>query len=111
MNYFSNNLKYLRAQKKLSQNKLAKLIGVNQTTIARWENGEMAPSLESLLDISDVLNISLFDLACQDLAKNNSDSFDELEVLFYKYKNILTEDDREYIKFIIERRKKEMEEE
>ena len=111
MNYFSNNLKYLREQKKLSQNKLAGLLGVNQTTIARWENGEMSPSLESILDISDVLNISLFDLASQDLAKDTSDSFDELEVLFYKYKNILTDDDREYIKFIIERRKKEMEDE
>ena len=41
-NYFSKNLKFLREQKRLSQNKLGELANVNQTTIARWENEEMA---------------------------------------------------------------------
>ncbi len=37
-NYFSKNLKFLREKRNLSQNKLAEIIGVNQTTIARWED-------------------------------------------------------------------------
>lgn len=37
--------------------------------------------------------------------------FDELEVLFDKHKDILTDDDKEYIKFIIEKRKKEIDKE
>lgn len=34
--------------------------------------------------------------------------FDELELLFSKHKDILTDDDKEYMKFIIEKRKKEI---
>lgn len=36
---------------------------------------------------------------------------DELDVLFDKHKDILTKDDKEYIKFIIEKRKKEIDKE
>ena len=35
----------------------------------------------------------------------------EFEVLFYKHKDILTEEDKEYIKFIIEQRRKKINEE
>lgn len=37
-NFFPENLKKIREHKGLSQNKLGELFGVNQTTIARWEN-------------------------------------------------------------------------
>lgn len=36
---------------------------------------------------------------------------DEVELLFDKNKNILTQDDKDYIKFIIEKRKKEIDKE
>lgn len=36
---------------------------------------------------------------------------DEFEILFDKHKDILTDDDKEYIKFIIEKRKKEIDKE
>ncbi len=111
MNYFSNNLKYLREQKKLSQNKLAELTNVNQTTIARWENGEMTPSLDNVLDMADVLNVTVADLTGKNLAEEKEVPFDELEILFDKHKDILTDDDKEYIKFIIEKRKKEIDKE
>lgn len=41
----------------------------------------------------------------------NENSFDELEILFDKHKDILTQDDKDYIKFIIEKRKKEIDKE
>ena len=44
-NYFASNLKYLREKQGLSQNKLAEKVGVNQTTIARWETEEIKPSM------------------------------------------------------------------
>lgn len=37
---FKNNLKELRLEKKLSQEDLAKEIGVSQAFIARWESGK-----------------------------------------------------------------------
>lgn len=41
-------------------------------------------------------------------ADNYNNNFDKFELLFDKNKDILTEDDKEYIKFIIEKRKKEI---
>ena len=51
------------------------------------------------------------DLTGKNLAKDKEVPFDELEVLFDKHKDILTDDDKEYIKFIIEKRKKEIDKE
>lgn len=108
MSLFSKNLKFLREKKKLSQNKLAELANVNQTTIARWENEEISPSLDNIFDVADALNISVANLTGTDLEKKETNSFDELELLFDKNKNILTEDDKQYIKFIIEKRRKDI---
>ena len=65
--YFSSNLKYLREQKKLSQNKLGKMVGVNQTTIARWEDDNRVPTINNAIDVSKALNVSLPDLLGKDL--------------------------------------------
>ena len=66
-NYFSSNLKYLREQKKISQNKLGELVGVNQTTIARWENEEMSPSIDNVVELSEIFKVSLGYLLGKDL--------------------------------------------
>ena len=107
MSNFSRNLKFIREQKKLSQNKLAELSNVNQTTIARWENEEISPSLDNIYDVANALNISIADLTGKDLTKEPQ-QFDELEILFSKNKDILTNDDKEMIRFMIEKRKKEI---
>lgn len=70
-NYFSKNLKYLREKRNLSQNKLADMIGVNQTTIARWEDDNRTPNLDNAIDVSKILNIPLPDLIGKDLKLNN----------------------------------------
>lgn len=71
-NYFSKNLKYLREKRHLSQNKLAEQVGVNQTTIARWETEEITPSINNVEQIASTLNISLPDLLIYDLQQENS---------------------------------------
>lgn len=84
-NYFSKNLKYLREQKRLSQNKLGELANVNQTTIARWENEEMAPSIDNVIELSKIFNIDLADLLGRDLQLNEDkkelSENEELEML------------------------------
>lgn len=108
MSIFSKNLKFLREKKNLSQNRLAELSNVNQTTIARWEKEEVSPSLDNIIDIANVLNISIADLTGRDLTNDSFEQIDELEILFSKNKDILTEDDKETMKFIIEKRKREI---
>lgn len=107
---FPKNLAYLRKQKNMTQSDLANKINVDQTTIGRWEDGNREPTVGNVSNIADVFNISIPDLLNRDL-ENESPTFDELEILFDKNKDILTSDDKEYIKFIIEKRKKEIDKE
>lgn len=71
-NFFASNLKKIREERGLSQSKLASLAGVNQTTIARWENKEIAPSIDNVEDLANALNISLPDLLGRDLRFDNA---------------------------------------
>ena len=72
-NFFSSNLKFLREKKGLSQNKLAEKVGVNQTTIARWETEEIKPSIDNVEQIANALNIGLPELLISDLRFDNAD--------------------------------------
>lgn len=109
MSYFSNNLKYLREKRKLSQNKLAEMAGVNQTTIARWETEEVSPSLDNIYDLAESLNVSIAELTGRDLSVENnttsSNNDDNIDALLSAYKD-LPDTDKEWIKnMVIERRK------
>lgn len=109
--FFNKNLKYIRQQKGISQQELADKLKIDRSTISRWENDEMDVTVGNALQIADFFNIPMEELTGKDLTVNDNNSFDELDVLFDKHKNILTEDDKEYIKFIIEKRKKEIDKE
>ncbi len=101
MSTFSNNLKFLREEKNLSQNKLAELTGVNQTTIARWENEEISPSLDNIYDLANALHVNIATLTDDKLINNRQLS--QTEVLFDKTKDILSDDDRATIEFIMKK--------
>ena len=101
MSTFSNNLKFLREEKKLSQNKLAELTGVNQTTIARWENEEISPSLDNIYDLANALQVNIATLTDEKLLNNKQ--WSQTEVLFDKTKDILSDDDRATIEFIMKK--------
>ena len=109
--FFNKNLKYIRQQRGISQQELADKLKIDRSTISRWENDEMDVTVGNALQIADFFNIPMEELTGKDLTVNDNNSFDELDVLFDKHKNILTDDDKEYIKFIIEKRKKEIDKE
>lgn len=71
--FFSTNLKYLREKKGLSQNRLAEKIGVNQTTIARWEDDNRVPTIDNAIDVSNALDIPLEVLLGKDLRFDNAE--------------------------------------
>ena len=107
MSFFSKNLEFLRTQKGLTKNELANKLKVNQSTISRWENGDMGVTVDNAYDVADFFNVSISDLTGKDMSLENK-PFDELEILFDKNKDILTDDDKETIKFLIEKRKREI---
>ena len=86
---------------------MAEDLGVAQSTLSCWETGLRSPDLDMVAKISKYLNI-YDDFITKDLTNKTENNFDELELLFDKNKNILTEDDKQYIKFIIEKRKKDI---
>lgn len=109
-NNFANNLRHLRIQSGMTQEELANKLGKDYSTIGKWELGQRSPVMTDVIRISDLFNISLEKLIGQSViyAEENSNEFDELEILFDKNKDILTEDDKETIKFLIEKRKREI---
>lgn len=62
----SKKIRKLRIQHKLSQRKLAELIGTEQAVVSRWENGVSEPSLMNGILLAEVFNISLDELCCRD---------------------------------------------
>lgn len=109
--YLNENIKYLRVLKKMSQQGLADKIGIDRSTISRIENNEIETTVDNAIKIAEVLDVPLHDLLGRDLRIENTNKFDELELLFNKNKDILTDDDKETIKFIVEKRKREIDKE
>lgn len=51
-----------RKDKGLTQKQLAKILGVSNTAISKWENGNNLPDISMLKPISEALNIEMMDL-------------------------------------------------
>lgn len=107
MNYISSNIKFLRLQKGLTQDDIAKVVNKSRVLISQWESDSREITTEDIIKLSDYFSVPMDILVGKDLRLNN-DSFDELEILFNKNKDILTDDDKETIKFLIEKRKREI---
>lgn len=56
---FGERLTSVRKAKKISQDDLAKRIGVHAPVIGRYERGEVKPSIEVATKIADALEVSL----------------------------------------------------
>lgn len=61
-NHIANNLKILRNQYNLSQKDLAKKLNVSYKTISHWESGYTEPSLDVLITLKNIFNVSYEEL-------------------------------------------------
>ena len=98
-------IKIARTNKGLTQEELAKLVGVDRVTVARWETGVMKPSGESLLKLQKVLELSSQQPSF--LPKSLDDAVDAF-LLYLKHKGI--KNTSRYRRFI-SKKIKEIEEE
>ena len=55
---FTERLKSLRAEKNISQKKLAEELFVSQQTIAKWETDKSTPNPDTITKISDFFEVS-----------------------------------------------------
>jgi transcriptional regulator with XRE-family HTH domain len=112
-NYFAKNISYLIDNNIISVETILKITNHNSPgLISMWKSGERNIMTNDLIAIANFLNYTVDDLINKDLSKKDLElSKSELDVLFDKHKDILTEDDKETIKFIIEKRKREIDKE
>lgn len=66
-NIIADNLISLRKQHKLTQNELAEKLNYSDNTISRWEKAEITPSVETLVQISEVYSVPLESLLRQNV--------------------------------------------
>lgn len=59
-----NNLKIREARRsaKMTQERLARAVGINRATLSKYENGTIDPPSSQLKRIANVLNISVYEL-------------------------------------------------
>ena len=59
---FASNLMTYRKRQKISQGKLARMVGVSRQTISNWERGDMHPDVLYFVKLAEALNITVNDL-------------------------------------------------
>ena len=75
----------LRLLNKLNQEELASRLYVSRQAISKWEMGECAPSIDNLIELSHIFNISFEELLCLN------------EIIDFDNANIFKGHDRNYI--------------
>lgn len=104
---FAKNLSYYLKYYNKNGIDICKTLDIPASTFSDWLNAKKYPRIDKIELLANYFNIQKSDL----IENKNLKDFDELEILFSKNKNLLTEEDKEYIKFIIEKRKREIDKE
>lgn len=75
----SEKIQHYRKSAGLSQEELAKNLLVSRQTISLWENGQTLPTIDNLIRLRDIFNVSLDDMLCEDneCAGDACEAYDE----------------------------------
>jgi transcriptional regulator with XRE-family HTH domain len=96
MTDFHQRLRTLRSSRKLTQSRLAELLGISPRVYTRWENGDATPLFGTVVKIADILNVTLDELAGrQDAAEAEPRIKNpELHRLYQKVDSLTDEDQK-----------------
>jgi transcriptional regulator with XRE-family HTH domain len=70
-------IKQIRKNKNITQDEIAKKIGVSKSTYCTWEKGLYEPSIENLIRIAEILNTNI------DYILKIDKNISEIEQLYY----------------------------
>lgn len=68
---FAENLRQMRKDKGLSQEELAEIMGVSRQAVSKWEQGEIYPEVEKLMQLAKKFNLSLDRLLSSEIAEQD----------------------------------------
>jgi len=74
---FDLRIKHQRIEKGLSQTEIAKKMKISRQAISQFESGKVIPTLERLIEIAQILDVTLDELV--EFKKIHSDYSDELK--------------------------------
>lgn len=84
MSYVDGNLiKELREKKKITQRKLADMIGVSDKAVSKWENNRGLPDVSLLEGLAEGLGVSMAELLMGRVIQNQNPSANMLKAKFY----------------------------
>ncbi len=66
---FRTNLQYLRAERRMTQEQLAMLLGVSRQSVTKWEAEKSYPEMDKLIKMCQIFECSLDDLVQGDLSR------------------------------------------
>lgn len=93
------NLKIARNNKGLTQEELGKLVNVQKSAISKYERGEIQPSQEVLIKLSQILNVTTDyllgnDKSIETIKKSEDITFDDFTYALYDETKELTKEDK-----------------
>jgi transcriptional regulator with XRE-family HTH domain len=95
MTDFHQRLRELRTARKLTQTRVAELLGVSPRVYTRWENGDATPLFGTVVKIADILDVSLDGLAGRMKGTDNARIHNpELHRLYKKVDQLSDEDQK-----------------
>ncbi len=86
------NIQQLRKKQKITQEKLAELVGIDQKNISKIENGNNYPTAENLTAIANALNVNIYELFVfnnipyEDMKKELIRALEDKHNILYLYK-------------------------
>ena len=101
--FFPQNLKFLLDSGQITVKTILQLTGNNSPgLITMWKNGERQITTKDLLAIANHLGYTVDNLINNDISAQEN-NFDKIQVLYDKSKDILSDDDRATIEFIMKK--------
>ena len=84
LNHIGTKIKEIRKRKKISQEKLAELVSMNNRSILRIENQQNLPTLETLAKIAEVLEVPITDFFEGSCPRNRQEVIANVNMLMEK---------------------------
>lgn len=102
--YFPKNLKYLINTGKISVKTILQITGNNSPgLVTMWKNGERQITTKDLISIANYLNYTIDDLINKDLSTETNKIVDNLDILYKKSKDIMSEETKSTIEFLMKK--------
>lgn len=90
MTNIANILKNLRNQSNMSQEELAKLLGISRSAVSSYENGTRSPNNELLVKMANIFNVSTDYLLGLTISYNTDSEYD---LIFSEIRSLLETSD------------------